>query len=763
MSLQALSDYTRVSRYANYLPEEKRRENWDEQTDRVFDMHLRRYPQVEQELKLARECMREKKVLGSQRALQFGGPPIEKKHARLYNCWASFCDRTSFFKEGFWILLCGGGIGFSVQKHHVERLPEFQKSRRVDKPRVSFPYIIEDSIEGWAFALDALVGSYLDSDSTYSSVELVFDYSKIRPKGASLSSSSGKAPGPEPLRKALEAIRALLNQAVTEGDRLRPIHCYDIMMHSSEAVLAGGIRRSAAWVGFSFDDEEMLNAKTGNWAHENKQRSRSNNSVYLLRGGITWEQFHSLIERIKGWGEPGFYWTDSLEQVPNPCVEIGMWPVLKTLLYKLTLGDALKDHDYNYDGVRQYTDGEYAYREESGWQACNLATITGIYCKTESDFYNACVAAAIIGTVQAGYTDFAFLGNVTEQIVRREALLGVSITGINDSPEILLDERILAKGAEVVKQVNQRVSRLIGINPAARSTCVKPEGTASCLAKTASGIHRHHATRYFRLVQSNKQEVPLQHFKRYNPHAVEECSWSQNKTDEVIYFCIEVPKGSRVKNQRPAVDMLQEVKTVYKAWVANGKRPELCTQPYLTHNVSNTVDVRDGEWEDVARFIFENQDTFAGVSLISDRGDKDYKQAPNCAVFTPRELVSEYGDGAVIASGVIEAALQAFDGDLWQACDVALGLREVMEKFSGYHHTEEKEAWYQKALKFAERYFDDTKKMTYCLKDVHNWKKWLDLRREWQEVDYSIMVEEEDNTNFTADSACGGGRCEIGG
>jgi ribonucleoside-diphosphate reductase alpha chain len=749
MSLRALQDYTFVSKYARYSKEKKRRETWNESVERVRDMHIRRYPQIADDITWAFEQSKQKRALGSQRALQFGGAPIEKKNARIFNCIASYCDRTRFFQECFWLLLCGCGTGFSVQKHHVAKIPAFITNRRPTKKT----YIVPDTIEGWADALGVLISSYFPGGDfpEFEGYDVVFDYSLIRPEGAPLASSCGKAPGPEPLRRALEKIRGLLEQCIEERVSLRPIDAYDIVMHASDAVLSGGVRRSATICLFSPDDEEMATAKTGNWFVENPQRGRSNNSALLVRGKTTREEFMQLIHYVKECGEPGFVWADSTEMVVNPCGEVGLFPV---------------------DAVTGQT----------GWEACNLCEINGAKCKTEEDFIIAAKAAAIIGTCQAGYTDFDYLGPITKRIVEREALLGISITGMMDNPDILFDPKIQRKVAKIILAENERIAEAIGINPTARATCVKPAGTTSCILGTASGIHPHHARRYFRRSQANRLEAPLQVFKGVNPRAVEPCVWSANGTDEVITFCVEVPAGAKTKNDLDALQLLEYVKLTQQNWVTAGRVKERSTADWVTHNVSNTITVRDDEWDKVADFIYDNRDYFSGVALLPMSGDKDYPQAPFSAVYTPAEIVRMYGDGSIMASGLIVDGLHAFENNLWAACDGALGRGEpisapavVEDRTNGCisisdakRYQEEtakynaKIDWVRRAHQFAERYFSgDIKKMTWCLKDVNNWKVWCDLKRDYSEVDYTTMVEEKDETKGTQEWACAGGACTL--
>lgn len=759
MSIEALKDYTFVSRYARYDAGKKRRETWDEAVDRVREMHLRRYaagnPKAEVAINWAFDRVKEKRVLGSQRALQFGGYPIEKVNARIYNCCVSFCDRLRFFQEAFWLLLCGSGVGFSVQKHHVGALPVFSHTAAERETLEKKKYLIPDSIEGWADALGVLLSSYFATPvfPDYAGCRVVFDYSDVRPAGSKLNSSSGKAPGPEPLRRSLEQVRKLLDRCLANGQPcLRPLDAYDVIMHASDAVLSGGVRRSATICIFSPDDPEMMNAKVGNWFYDNPQRARSNNSVMLIRDKTTREQFADIMKSVREFGEPGFLWSDSTEYLVNPCVEIGMWPVdIETM--------------------------------RSGWHFCNLSEINGGMIKTKEDFAIAAKAAAIIGTLQAGYTSFPYLGETTEKIVRGEALLGVSITGVMENPEITLNPDVQREMAHLVLDVNEEIAGYIGINTSARATCVKPAGTTSCILGTSSGIHPHHWRKYLRRVQTNKMEAPMRHFQASNPLAVEDSVWSANKTDAVITFCIDVPETAYTKREVTAVELLKAVKTTQQNWVLPGTRKERCAQPWLTHNVSNTINVRHDEWESVQDFIYDNRQFFAGVSLLPQTGDLDYQQAPMVAVLEPHELVQKYGPGSMLASGLIVDGLAAFGNNLWVACDAAMGLGqydaiqtwdelnpcgpfEEVAEFVRWKEAKElndmKKDWVRRCRQFSERYFENDLRWTcYCLKEVSLLKTWLDLKREYKPVDYTACIEEEDNTKLVEAAACAGGHCEV--
>ena len=1096
-------------------------------------------------------------------------------------------DNNSYIcGEGSYYVLHNCGIGFSVQRHHVDKLPNIKTPKEEEKT-----FVIPDSIEGWSDALGVLLSSFFVGNTVpfpeYQGVTVKFDYSQIRPEGAPIS-SGGKAPGPNGLEAALIKIDKLLRHCCKLGNKLEPIHAYDIMMHSSDAVLSGGIRRSASICLFSPDDEEMAKAKTGSWHIENPQRGRSNNSVILVRDETTKDQFMKFIEYNKEFGEPGFVWVEDKETVVNPCVEIGSIP-------RLPLNDELREE------LKEEIENQGNNEFLSGWQFCNLSEINAKKTRTEEEFLDSCRAASIIGTIQASYDKFEYLGRTTEEIVRMEALLGVSMTGMADNPDIAFSPSLQRKGAKLILDVNERIANIIGINPCARACCVKPAGcrqptglvntdsglltlgeimkdhdvrerwdnlnesinlkqdfnnlstcdktylnglsdvckiklnygyelistpehkwfvdyavdrskknkrreinafkrtdsleegdvinfdignynkvtssklvanyrfstfcknmdklnqikypsslnediswllgylwgdgsmsisgrrlrwidqnifnlekvqrilknefgldsniipcknkdaytldignsilwdffevngifkyddkkeiclipkvvrsssandilafisgildadggvyenrtksgantivfttaseefskhfqevaasvgllfgrslnskgqnlqkekkmflmtlsphvkhscfeifkknscklsrvshktwhhenakgsigivgkvlsvemmehkeltcdiesssswyyagavkthnSTSCVLGTASGIHPHHAKRYFRRVQANKLEAPLQYFKEHNPDAIEESVWSTNNTDVVITFLCEVPDGAKIKNQVDAISLLENVKLTQQNWVEYGTRHDKTIYPTLRHNVSNTISIKPHEWKDVANHIYKNKKWYAGISMLPMSGDKDYPQAPFTAVLTTNEMIREYGDGSLFASGLIVDGLRVFDGNLWAASDCVLGIGEIIttgplrkkiERDCEVNGTKWKEEglspdspdklllawlkhnvknykekldWVRRAKQFANRYFDgDSRKMTYCLKDVSNWKKWLDLQRTYVDVDWSSCYEDEygnlGNYGGGAGDACAGGMCEYG-
>src|SRR6056300_870884 len=656
--------------YSRFKDATQSYESWDEAVDRVVSMHEDNYKaqgnKLQPYIDEAKQAYKEQRVLGAQRALQFGGEQLKKHQMRMYNCTSSYADRPEFFGEYFYILLCGAGAGFSVQEHHVGKLPQIQQRTKQAKG-----YIVEDSIEGWASALDVLLSSYFVGGGKYPEYEgrrVFFDLSQIRPKGAKISGGF-KAPGPEGLRKSLDKIEYMLQGLVMdakEAQDLRPITVYDICMHAADAVLSGGVRRSATICLFSPEDDEMMTAKTGNWFIDNPQRGRSNNSAVIVRDEATPEMFAKIMDSVKSFGEPGFYFTTSKEHTTNPCVEIGMFP--------------------QFDG-------------ESGWQGCNLTEINGGMCHTEEYFYKACRAGAILGTVQAGYTDFNFLSPVSKKIFDREALLGVSITGWMNNPKVLFDEKVLEKGAKIVKQINKEVSAIIGINAAARTTCVKPSGNASVLLQTASGIHAEHSSMYIRNVQMNKESEITQAIMKTNPYMVEESVWSAGGTDVVVSFPILPNKGSMYKDDLLGIKHLELVKKAQKHWVEAGTNEDLCADKGIRHNVSNTIIVDD--WDEVEKYVFENRHSFAGISFLAMSGDKDYNQAPNTAVITADKMVKKYGNAAVFASGMVVDALKVFS-NLWNACTTAQGYGEDLTLDDS--STVLKKDWVRRFENFANNY-----------------------------------------------------------
>ena len=1303
MTIKALQDYTFTAKYANYIPEKKRRETWEEAVNRVKNMMLTKYSDfdIKEEIEWAYELVRQKRILGSQRTMQFGGPPALKHEMRNFNCQYSHVDRLSFFQECMYLLMCGGGVGYSVQKHHIARIPSLLKTDKFTEEKT---FVAEDSIEGWADCVGVLISSYFDQDKLfpeYRGKRVDFDLSNIRPEGSPIRGITGKAPGPKPLSQSLSKIKSKLDSCLINGI-FRPIDAHDIVCIASDAVLAGGVRRSALLSLFSPDDEEMTKCKTGNWFYENPQRARANNSVRLIRGEFDKEQYNRFFSYTKEYGEPGLSISDFAEIGANPCVtydtkirvkinnivydteigtlvnkEVEVWNGFewskviirntgqnqKILKVSTSTGNYIKCTYYHnfilHDGTRikaedlqigyrllegidnttssgtivniedcGVADNVYCFSEpknnsgvfnniltgqcheilhfpylviddekyqkalkegkikygfscqpeeiglKSGYQPCNLTTINCKKTKTEEEFLESCKSASFIGTLQAGLNSAPYLGEVTEQIIKREALLGVSMTGVMDNPELILQPNLLKSGAKIAIEANSYLAPKININKAARICTQKPEGcrplnaitttnkgiftlsellenhniretwcdfsedlltdggkitktfingvsdtvkikmlygielistpnhpwfvkykidtrkrskrieindwiradqiekdhvidiqlgvynkkessplkkefrlkdydkhlynanditqpekldedlswllgyvwgdgciskdtyrmrfideykehlekaqsiimdkfgivanlykckdrnaytlecsnkflwhwlmvneifkydedqigfipnvvrssskndiiafiagiidsygcvndsiirkkikrrkviistssdrfadhlqfvgmavgllfskslntkgnnlqkkkhmwlmnlsghvdkesfsvlkrnsckmshekedflytheynsknigilgkvlsieegeklltcdvetenhwffagaikshnSSSCILGTSSGMHPHHYKRYLRRVQANKNENVFEHFYNGNPIACEKSVWSANDTDYVVTFACETSSNARIKNDMSAIDLLEVVKMIQRYWVDEGVNKELCVVPNTSHTVSNTINVKEEEWDSVSDFIYENQNYLAGISLLSNSGDKDYPQAPFTAIYLPSQIAQEYGNGSILASGLIERALVAFNNNLWLACDAAMGIGfdydDITEKISQYKsqiksditdkhdiYILKKQIYFVDSVKkFARKYMDnDIKKTTYLLKDVYNWKTWSDLNRDYKDVDYSLMVEEEDNTNLQGEVACSGGACEI--
>jgi ribonucleoside-triphosphate reductase (thioredoxin) len=602
---KAISEYIITSKYARHRSDLQRRETFGETIDRTEGMHIGRFPELRDTISWAFDAVRRQEVLPSMRSLQFGGGSILRANNRIYNCSYTLVDRLDVFSEALYLLLCGCGIGYSVQFRHIDQLPElvFINQKKIQH------HVVADTIEGWADALRALVISY----RTGAYVE--FSYHLIRPAGAPLKTSGGRAPGHTKLKSSLEAIRSVLDGA--QGRQLKSIECHRIMCHSADAVLSGGVRRSAMLCLFSIDDSDMMDCKTGNWYAKEPWFQNANNSVALLRSEVREEQFKRIFKKSKQWGDPGFYFTPNLDWGCNPCCEISMNPLLvidEEIKSKL----AKQDIHVSVGEVR------------SGWSFCNLSTINAAKLKSFQGFMDAARAATIIGTLQASYTKMPYLGWVSETIAERDALLGVSMTGMLDTPEIACNAVYQRQVAEHVRNVNRDLAERIGIKPAARATCIKPEGTGSlALGGVASGHHAHHARRYIRRVVADELEVPFQVFHKSNPHM---CA-RRPDGKYVIEFPTEAAANAIIKADLSALQFLEMVRSTQQNWVVPGTGYSKST-PGLTHNVSNTVHVKEDEWGIVADYLWQHKESFTGVSLLADTADKKFLFAPFEAVVT---------------------------------------------------------------------------------------------------------------------------------
>ena len=563
-----LSDVTVYMKYTRYLEDKRRRENWEELVTRNMRMHIKKFPSLTREIHNAYQFVFQKKVLPSMRSMQFGGKPIEVSPNRIFNCAYCPVDNYHVFSEVMFLLLGGTGVGFSVQKHHVEKLPEIRK--RSSRSR---RFLIGDSIEGWADAIKALVASYFKGTS-----RLRFDFSDIRPKGARLVTSGGKAPGPQPLRECLVKIEGMLDEKEA-GDQLAPIEVHDVICYIADAVLAGGIRRAALISLFSADDEEMLAAKSGDWFELNPQRGRANNSVVLMRHRIDRDTFMGIWDRVResGAGEPGFYFSNDKDWGTNPCCEIGLRP----------------------------------------YQFCNLTEVNVSDVRTQEELEERVAAATFIGTLQASYTDFHYLRPIWKRNTEKDALIGVSMTGIASGGVLGLD---LSAASLIVKRENRRIAMQLGIRPAARATCVKPAGTTSLTLGTSSGIHPWHNDYYIRRLRVGKNEEIYKYLKVNLPELLEDDKFRPHDT-ALISIPQKAPPGAITRHES-ALDLLRRVKSISDTWVKGGHQ-----SGHNTHNVSATVSIKNDEWDEVGEWMWLNRKSYNGLSVLP-HADHTYVQAP---------------------------------------------------------------------------------------------------------------------------------------
>ncbi len=566
-----LSDITVYMKYAKYLPELNRRETWEELVTRNKNMHIKKYPQLKDEIEEKYKFVYDKKVLPSMRSMQFAGKSIEISPNRVYNCAFLPIDSIESFSETMFLLLGGTGVGYSVQKHHVDKLQPINKPYTKRKRR----FLIGDSIEGWADSIKVLMKSYI-GDKRSSSIE--FDFSDIRPKGARLVTSGGKAPGPQPLKECIVKITGILENK-NDGEKLTTLETHDIVCHVADAVLAGGIRRAALISLFSADDDEMIACKSGNWWETNPQRGRSNNSAVLIRHKITKDFFMELWKRIElsGAGEPGIYLSNDKEWGTNPCCEIALRP----------------------------------------FQFCNLCEVNVSNIESQTDLNERVKAAAFIGTLQAGYTDFHYLREVWQETTEKDALIGVSMTGIGSGIVLGYD---LEKSADVVKRENSRVAKLIGIRKSSRCTTVKPAGTTSLTLGTSSGIHAWHNDYYIRRIRVGKNESIYKYLIVNHPELLEDDFFRSHDT-AIITIPQKAPKGSILRTESP-FDLLERVKKVATEWVKSGHR-----NGSNTHNVSATISLKEEDWELAGEWMWTNKEHYNGLSVLPYNGGT-YTQAP---------------------------------------------------------------------------------------------------------------------------------------
>jgi ribonucleoside-diphosphate reductase alpha chain len=748
-----LSDLKLHSDYFKWLEEKGRYETWEDACDNIMDGHRKKYKKYTDELlpyfNSALESMKDQLVLASQRNLQYRHEQIMKHNTRMFNCTSGHIARNRVFQEIFYLALSGCGFGGGLLIPFVKNLSRIQKRLNGTKT-----FVITDSIEGWSDALGVLMSSYFVDRQPFpefAGYEVKFDYSQIREKGSFISGGF-KAPGPEGLKQSLEKIEQLIERWIEkEGNEIRPILAFDIICHSADAVLSGGVRRSALNMIVDPNDNEMIHAKTGNWRVENPQRGRSNNSVLLLRSEVKREQFEYLVKLNDGANDIGFVFANSWFDMFNPCFEILKIPVLMNI-------DFSKIH---YDDIEDFVK---INNDKFGIQGCNLTEINAEKCTTKEKFFKACKDASILGTFQAGYTNFPYLGETSRKIFEREALLGVSITGWMNNPK-LFNAELLKEGAEVVKRTNKEVAQIIEINQAARTTCVKPSGNASVVLGTASGIHPEHSEKYFRIMQLNKESNTAKWLQDNMSFLLEESVWSSTKSDYVVFVPVENPKQGLFKKDMKGIKHLELIKLVQQNWVNEGTNPELCTYNPVNHNTSCTVIIDDKDT--IVEYIWNERDYFTAVSFMSDYGDKDFNQAPFTSVLNLNEIVEEYGKGSILASGLVIDGLHYFENNLWMACDTLISTQSdhPLPVTGTREQVLLKNYWLTRAKKFAKNYFKgDLKKMVYCLKDVHLFHKWETVTRQFKEVNFGEILDKpqyKDISDYAAQACSGPNGCEI--
>lgn len=1073
-----VSDYVFVSKYARTVNGKK--ESWKEAVGRVMLMHYDKLydqalnkEQFNELFNYAWDFYNQKKILGAQRALQYGGEQIMKHNSRLYNCSYSYIDRIDFFKELMYLLLSGAGVGYSVQKCHVDLLP---KLKGVDNSSVD-TYVIPDSIEGWSEAIHKLILSY------YNHLPKVeFDYSLIRAEGSFISGGF-KAPGAEPLKKAINKIDSIL--CGINNRKLTPFELHRISCIIADAVISGGVRRSAMICLFDIDNEEMLKCKSsGDWFYNYPELCRANNSV-VVTPDINYEEYSKIFDYVKNFGEPGIVFLKNKDYLVNPCIPawgklltpdglkelkdinigdviwskegwtkvINKWSTgvkdvyryrtnssvfygtnnhqivqngkkievdkaefidsitgyydeschfnIQDVMDGLVLGDGsyhkasnkislnigMNDGDYFHSevsslivgknkigkytfdvittlssnevgytyerripsrffgnknktigilrglysangsivknritykttskglvediqlllssiGIKSYytinkkhlttfNNGVYECKEsydinitedrdkffniigfiqkykcdkynpdvkkgnyqkafkiiekdkisteevfditvdnkshtfwyggcdvsnccevcgkpkievdgvtKSGFGFCNLIEINGGLIQTEDDLYAACKAAAILGTFQATYTDFKVLSDTSKKIADRDSLIGVGITGMFSNPKILFNADIQKKAAEIVKEWNKTTAKLLNINPAARTTVVKPSGNSSQLLGVSSGISPYHFRKYIRHIQASHTEQAVNEILKINPVMVEKSFWNPDK-EYVVSFPVTIEDTGICRNDLSTLEFLDYIKLTQQNWIEYGTNYDSEAQkenPDIRMNVSNTVSVKDGEWDMVRDYLWDNRDAFCGVSLLPHTGDLDYPQSPYTSYLDEKELVETYGSGAILSSGLIVDGLDLF-GTIWVACDTALGknnklLQCTNDDISEYiknnikdnkflvningisisdinvvidylkAQCDKRNYWVNRFNKFAKNYFGgDKQKCANCLKHVDIFHKWQKLKNIksiiWKDVEWE---EEVKNAGSDVAAACHGGACEL--
>lgn len=582
--LDLYQSYIHRSRYARYLSDKKRRENWEETVKRYFDFmenHLKEnhnYDLGEIRGTLERYVV-EQKIMPSMRAMMTAGPALERDSTAGYNCSYVAIDDPKAFDEAMHILLCGTGVGFSVERQYINQLPEIP-----DKIFNSdMTIIVKDSKEGWAKGLRQLIALL------YTGERPNWDLSKLRPAGSPLKTFGGRSSGPEPLDDLFHFVVKIFYGA--KGRKLNSLECHDIMCKIGETVVVGGVRRSAMISLSNLSDDRMRNAKTGAWWEANVQRALSNNSaVYTERPevGLFMQEWLSLYESKSG--ERGMFNREaSINQVKK---------------------SARRKPDYEF-GTNPCS--EIILRPN---QFCNLSEVVVRADDTEKTLAKKIEYATILGTIQATLTHFPYLRKSWKNNTEEERLLGVSMTGIldndilNNSKDESLPQRLAAL-RDVAIKTNEKWAKRFGIPQSTAITCTKPSGTVSQLVDSASGIHPRHSKFYFRRVRSDLKD-PLTQFM-INAGIPHEPDVTKPHSTMVFTFPKKAPEGALLREELSAIQHLE-------LWL-------LYQEYFCEHKPSVTISVNEEEWPEVGAWVWKNFDQLSGVSFLPYDGGT-YRQAP---------------------------------------------------------------------------------------------------------------------------------------
>jgi len=569
--------FIHTSRYARWLEKEGRRETWDETVERYMDKVVRPVLGNDSYVNQLRNAILSLEIMPSMRAMMTAGPALERDNTSGYNCSYLPVDDPKSFDEAMFILLCGTGVGFSVERQFISKLPEVPELFNSDTT-----IVVKDSKEGWAKAFRQVLALLWAGEIPQ------WDVSKVRPAGARLKTFGGRASGPAPLIDLFNFVVKIFKDS--QGRKLSSLECHDIMCKIGEVVVVGGVRRSAMISLSNLSDDRMRHAKSGAWWENDPQRALANNSVAYSEKPDSlsfMREWMSLVE--SGSGERGVFNREASKKQAakygrrdpewdfgtNPCSEIILRP----------------------------------------YQFCNLTEVVIRATDSYDDLERKVRMASILGTIQSTYTKFPYLRKVWQRNTEDERLLGVSLTGIMDNTLTTTQNHGLSKTLEKLREVavetNIDLSKRLGINPSAAITCVKPSGTVSQLVDSASGIHARHSNYYIRTVRGDSKD-PLTQFMADQGIPNEPCVMKPDQTT-VFSFPIKAPSGAVVTEDMTAIEQLETWLMYQRHW--------------CEHKPSVTINVRKDEWFEVGAFVYKHFDEMSGVSFLP-YNEHTYQQAP---------------------------------------------------------------------------------------------------------------------------------------